>query len=93
MADQYEVLCISRSGSDLNHERITHIGGKNSEGGKWRITQEKAIDGILNNELEFYMAKNGKTIKIIVAGPFGKKYLKSENDPDSPLDLLGLPDC
>ncbi len=93
MANRYEVLCVNKTNTELLHDKISHIGGRNREGGKWRISQEKAIDGILSGEMEFYISHRGQSLKVVVAGAYKKKYLKCETDEEIPAILLGLPDC
>ena len=46
MASSHEVLCINKSDRHNPHERITHIGGMNTDGTRWKVTQTGAIVGI-----------------------------------------------
>ena len=66
MATQHEILCINKSDRQNLHERITHIGGKNSNGERWQITQIEAINGIQRGEWLFYVNKEGNKVNIIV---------------------------
>lgn len=94
MADRHEVLCIKKSDRMNPHERITHIGGRNSDGTAWKITQEAAIEGIENGKWSFYVSRGGRTVNVIVSlSKYGHKYLKTENDGEQPDNLLGLPEC
>ena len=90
MAASYEILSVSISGSENAYEKITFVCGKNKEGGKWCVSQEKAVQGIQNKELEFYIRLHGKSIKVIVGSYYGKKYLKTEQDQEMPECLLRL---
>lgn len=90
-----EVKCINKSDRDNPWERITHIGGVNADGTRWKLTQPAAIDGIESGKWEFYVERPpGDRVKVIVAvSRFGNKYLKTEADGDQPNNLLSLPEC
>ncbi len=94
MATLHEVKCVNKSDRDNPHERILSIGGLNSDGTRWKLKQEEAIKGIEEGKWSFYVTKNGKTVKVIVAtSRFGHKYLKTEADGEQPNNLLSLPEC
>jgi hypothetical protein len=94
MATRHQITCVNKSNRTDPHERITHVGGKNQDGTNWRITQEEAIQGIQGGKWQFYVAKGGHSVDVIVAtSRFGNKYIKTENDGDQPDNLLSLPEC
>ncbi|HAP51999.1 MAG TPA: DUF3892 domain-containing protein [Marinobacter adhaerens] len=97
MPATHEITCINKSDRQNPHERITHIGGKaggENGGGPWKITQEKAIDGIEAGTWAFYVTKNGSRVNVVVAtSRYGNKYLKTEADGEQPNNLLSLPEC
>lgn len=93
MATMVEIRCIRRKTHDNPHERITHVGGVKSDGQRWQLTQEKAIEGIEDDTWDFYVNKNGVTVGVIVATRSGRKYLKTKPDGEAPNNLLNLPDC
>lgn len=94
MAAKHQILCINKSDRLNPHERITHIGGKNNNEKKWRITQEKAIAGIESGEWSFYVSKVGRTVDVVVAiSQYGHKYLKTVPDGVQPDNMLSLPEC
>jgi hypothetical protein len=94
MAERHEVLCINKNDRNNPYERITHIGGRNSEQSRWRITQQEAIDGIESGKWAFYVRRGGHTVDVLVAkSRYGNKYIKTTADGDAPDNLLSLPEC
>lgn len=79
MAGRYEVLCVNKKDRYNPYEKIESIGGKNSNGTRWKVTQERAIDGIEKGEWEFFVNRGGYTVNVIVAkSRYGNKYLKTK---------------
>ena len=94
MAQNVRVSCINKSDRYNPWERITHIGGVNPNGTRWKLTQQEAIAGIENGTWAFYVMVGNHTVWLVVAvSRFGNKYLKTEADGDSPDNLLSLPEC
>ncbi len=75
------------------HERITHIGGINDQGQRWRLTQAEAIQGIESGKWQFHVRVGMRDVRVIVAVSAGNKYIKTEADGYQPDNLLSLPEC
>ena len=45
MATKHEVKCINKTDRPNPHERIRAIGGVNSDGTNWKLSQQDAIRG------------------------------------------------
>lgn len=89
MATSHQVTCINKSDRFNPHERILSIGGQG-----WKLSQQDAIAAIEAGKYNFYVSKGGHTVWLIVAtSAYGNKYLKTQNDGDTPDNLLSLPEC
>jgi Protein of unknown function (DUF3892) len=91
---RHQVSCVNKSDRYNAHERITHIGGINADGTRWKMTQEAAITAIETRQYEFFVVAGGRSVDIVVAtSRYGNKYLKTTADGEQPDNLLSLPEC
>jgi predicted aspartyl protease len=89
-----QTLCINKSNRMDPHERITHMGGINDQGQRWRVTQEEAIQGIESGKWQFHVRVGLRDVRIVIAvSPYGNEYIKTEADQFQPSNLLNLPEC
>jgi Protein of unknown function (DUF3892) len=93
VSEPVQISCVIRGDGSEVGARITHIGG-DRDPGRWRITQEEAIEHIENQEFRFWVSVEGKSVWVVVGASLsGTKYLKTEADGSAPRHLLSLPDC
>lgn len=94
MATKVEIKCINKTDRQDQHERIKNIGGVNSDGGRWKMTQPEAITAIEAGKYAFFVNVRGDKVDVIVAtSRYGNKYIKTVADGDQPNNLLSLPEC
>jgi len=62
---------------------------------RWNLAVDEAIAGVLEGKWTFFIELGVyDTVNVEVAtSPSGHQYLKSEVDPDTPDQLLALPEC
>lgn len=89
-----QISCINKTQRQSAHERISHVGGLNPDGSRWKLPLDRAIQGTLEGKWKFYVSVNGKSVWVIVAkSAHGYPYLKTENDGEQPNNLLSLVEC
>ena len=93
MATRVEIRCINKSDSLNPHERIINIGGVNTDGTRWKLSQTEAIHYIVQDIYLFYVKRGGKMDYVVIASQSGWKYLKTTTDGEQPDHLLSLPEC
>jgi hypothetical protein len=94
MATRIEIRCINKTDRYNPHERISHVGGVNVDGTRWKVTEDEAIAGIESGKWAFYVSQQGRTVDVVVAvSAHGHKYLKTVADSVQPDNLLSLPEC
>jgi hypothetical protein len=94
MADRVRVECINKTPRNDPYDRISHIGGTNPNGNRWKLSESEAITGIESGRWSFYVERpTGDRVDVIVATRLGRKYLKTTADGDQPNNLLSLPEC
>jgi len=94
MTKTQTIRCINKDDRLNPYERITHVGGTNPDGGRWKIPQEKAIGQISRGEWQYFVGTGNNRVEVIVVtSPYGNYYLKTKSDGKEPNNLLSLPEC
>ena len=80
-----EIDCINKDDRMDPYEAITHVGGPNGDGTRWKLTLDNAVEGALSGrhvvEVEVHKSR------------WGNLYLKTQADQDTPDNLLHLDEC
>jgi Protein of unknown function (DUF3892) len=66
MPAKHQVSCINRHHHGEVHERIQNIGGVSTEG-RWKLSENEAIQGIESGSWAFFVSVGGRSVDIIVA--------------------------
>src|SRR5262249_35715901 len=91
---RHEISCINKSDRPNPHERITHVGGRNPDGTRWKVTQQDAVQGIRNGRGIFLCRRGHSGVEVVVGvSRFTHFYLKTQADGEIPDTLLSLPEC
>lgn len=95
MADSVRIQCVNKTNRQSAHERISHVGGVNPDGTRWKLTLSDAVAGIESGRWAFYVERPaGHRVNVVVAtSAAGHKYLKTVADGEQPDNLLALPEC
>jgi hypothetical protein len=88
MAENHLVRC-----SVKQQNRVTHIGGTNSDGTSWKMSEQDALQGIRNGKLKFYVTVDSKGVWLGASQEQGRDVLKPVGEGSDPSLLLHLPDC
>lgn len=57
MAQSIRISCINKADRFNPWERITHVGGLNPEGTRWKLSQADAIAGIEGGKWSFFVER------------------------------------
>ena len=88
------IQCINKTHRSNIHERISHVGGLNNDGTRWKETVTSVISYIKNGTYSFYVQVGNNTAEVIVAtSAAGYEYLKTKADTTTVDNLLSLPEC
>jgi hypothetical protein len=91
---RHQIQCINKQDRYNPWERITHVGGVNHDGTRWKMTQPDAVAAIERRTYQFFVRQSGSEVDVVVAeSAHGNKYLKTKADGEQPNNLLSLPEC
>src|SRR5260221_9518691 len=89
---RFRIRCVNRTGHSAVDQKLRFVGGLNSDGSNWKLSQEMAVDSIENGKCQLYLLVERRPVAVGVAGSHhGHQYLKTANDPEEPHSLLHFP--
>lgn len=86
------VDCIVKPDRYSAHERIQRLGGRNSDGTRWQLSEDDVIKWIRAGHT-FYTNVSGARANVIIAQRNGRDYLKTDRDTTIKDNLLSLQTC
>ncbi len=72
---------------------ITHVGGVNSNGNRWKQTTALTIKEIEDKTAEFFVRVGNNVVDVYVVNTKFGKYLRTEPDQTKMDNLLSLSEC
>lgn len=93
MALKRQVHCVIRDNSAYGNRRITHLGGYDSDGTRWYVMTEAAIDKLRSGDWKFFISVAGHETDVIAREQGGTWVLTTERDGYAGNNLGSLPDC
>ena len=94
MLEPVQVSCINKSARSEFHQRIWNIGGQNSDGSVWKLSESEAIAGIDARRWSFFVERApGDDVDVVIAARLSARYLTTPSDGEDPDVLLALPEC
>jgi hypothetical protein len=91
--NRHEIKCIHKGNSQNPFDIIQSVGGINSNGTRWKISKNVAIEGIESGKWQFFITIDSNIIEVVIAQYLGTKYLKTNLDNEFPETILSLPEC
>ena len=89
----YDITCINKQPRNDPHHRVTHVGGWKATTGRWRKTEDEAIQ-LIRGGSQFTATGGGRTVEVEVAiSPAGRPYLRTKADGTTLDNLLSLSEC
>jgi hypothetical protein len=64
----YRIDCVNKPDRYSPHERITHVGGPNPAGGRWKDTVANIVAFIESKQHRFYTSEGGSSAWVGVSG-------------------------
>jgi Protein of unknown function (DUF3892) len=81
MPNTQTIRCINKDDRRNPYERIINVGGTNSDGGRWKQSQQQTIREIDEGSWEYFVGEGRNQVKVVTAlSPYGNKYIKTEAD-------------
>jgi hypothetical protein len=86
--------CITTGPDDDPFRWVSHVGGRLSDGRRFRFTLADAVAGIRQGDWTFHLLDGGgEAVAVEVAERGGLSYLKTARDKAFPDLLVAMPEC
>jgi hypothetical protein len=90
----YRIDCVNKPDRTNAHDRISHVGGPNPDGSRWKDTVPTIVGFIESKAHRFYTSEGGKSAWVGVRiSAAGNKFLQTHADGAWSDNLLALREC
>jgi len=93
MAVAQQIDCVCTEPDPLGRRLITHVGGPQASGGRWKLSVDETIRALQTGSIYFVTFEAESYIVTVGTGPGARRFLRTAlGEADSSM-LLRLPEC
>jgi hypothetical protein len=88
------IHCVNKTDRMSEDDRVHRVGGINTDGSRWQLSEDEAIAAIKDGRWTFWTTCNEGNVRVMIAkNGQSREFLRTEMDGDQPDGLLALPEC
>lgn len=93
MAAAQQIDCISSERDPLGRRLLTHVGGPQAGGGRWKLSLDEAIRALQSGSVYFVTFEAESYIVTLGTASGGRRFLRTARGEADSSMLLRLPEC